>query len=69
MTRKTQNTYIKEKLDQIHLDVKEVREKDIPDLKVEIAVVKERAKNQARIIAAIGGLITMAVSSAIAYIF
>jgi len=69
MPRKTQNTYIKEKLDQIHLDVKEVREKDIPDLKIEIAVVKERSKNQARIIAAIGGLITMAVSSAIAYIF
>jgi hypothetical protein len=60
-------TMIQDKLDAIHKDVKEVREKDIPNLKVEVAVMKEKTSTHAKIVSAIGGLIAIATSAAIAY--
>ena len=65
--RKSKNDRIEEKLDQIHCDLKEVREKDIPNIKVDVAVIKEKSSMQAKIISAIGGLIAVAVSTAIAW--
>lgn len=49
------------------IEMKEVRQVDIPKLKVEMAIVKEKSSNSAKIITAIGGAITIAVSSVIAY--
>lgn len=55
------------KLESIEKEVKEVRYKDIPKLQTDIAVVKEKSSNSAKIITAIGGAITLAVSTAIAF--
>lgn len=55
------------KLDEMHKDLKEVREKDIPNLKIDMAVVKERSSHQAKIITGIGGAVTLAVSTAVAW--
>lgn len=68
MKRKTNTQLIQQKLEEIHKDLKEVRENDIPNLKIEVAVMKEKTSTQAKVISAIGGLIAVAVSTAIAYI-
>lgn len=65
--RKSNHDWISEKLDEIHNDIKEVREKDIPNLKIDLAVVKEKSSNHAKIVSAIGGLIAVCVSSAVAW--
>lgn len=67
MKRKSKTDWLAEKLDEIHKDIKEVREKDIPNLKVDLAVVKERSSNHAKIVSGIGGIIAVAVSTAIAW--
>ena len=67
MPKHKKTNYIYQKLEEIHLDLKEVREKDIPQLKIDVAVVKEKSSMQAKIISAIGGLIAVAVSTAIAW--
>lgn len=56
------------KLEEMHKDLKEVREKDIPNLKIDVAVMKERTSHNAKIIAGIGGAITLAVSTVVAWI-
>lgn len=56
------------KLESIEKEVKEVRQIDIPKLKVDMAIVKEKSSNSAKIIAGIGGAITLAVSTAIAFL-
>ena len=66
--RKTKSDWISDKLDEIHKDIKEVREKDIPNLKVDLAVVKERSSSYAKVVSGIGGLIAVGVSSAIAWL-
>lgn len=53
---------------EIRKDLKAVREIDIPGLKIELAVVKEKSSNTAKIITGIGGLIAVAVSAAIAWL-
>lgn len=53
---------------EMHKDIKEIKEKLIPDLKVEMAITKERSSNTAKIITGVGGLIAVAVSSAIAWV-
>lgn len=47
--------------------IEEIRQKDIPNIKVEMAVVKSESKTSAKIITGIGGLIAVATSMAIAY--
>jgi hypothetical protein len=64
---KSKSDWISEKLDEIHNDIKEVREKDIPNLKIDLAVVKERSSTYAKLISAVGGIIAVAISSAIAW--
>jgi F420-dependent methylenetetrahydromethanopterin dehydrogenase len=59
---------IQEKLDEIHEDVKQVRTKDIPNLQVKVAVVEEKSKHSAKVVSAIGGIIAIATSAAIAMI-
>lgn len=66
MSKKSKTDLIQQKLEEIHKDIKEVREKDIPNIKIDVAVMKEKTSTQAKIITAIGGAITLAVSSAVA---
>lgn len=54
------------KLENIEREVKEVRQSDIPKLKLDMAVMKEKTSNSAKIISGIGGLVAVAVSTAIA---
>lgn len=68
MPRKTKSDMIWDKLDEIHQDVREVRTEDIPKLKIDIAVVKAKSSIHAKVVAAIGGIIAVAISSAIALI-
>lgn len=65
---KRERDLIQSKLEEMHKDLKEIREKDIPQLKIDMAVVKERSSHQAKIITGIGGAITLAVSTAVAWI-
>jgi Holliday junction resolvasome RuvABC endonuclease subunit len=67
--KKKSNTYLLyQKLDEIHKDIKEVREQDIPNLKVEIAVVKEKASTSAKVISACGAVTAVFASIAVAWI-
>jgi len=65
---KSKSDWIYEKLEEIHKDVKEVRENDIPNIKTDIEVVKVKSSMQAKIVSAIGGIIAVSVSAAIALI-
>lgn len=67
MTKK-KTDHISQKLDEMHKDLKELREKDLPNLKVEVAVIKAEASNSAKIIAGLGGAIAILTSTAIAYL-
>lgn len=58
---------ILQKLDSIELEIKQVRYNDIPNIKVDIAVVKTKANSYAKIISAIIGSVTLLVSTAIAW--
>ena len=64
--RKNKSDLLYDKLSELHQDVKEMREKDIPNIRTEIEVVKIKSGMQARIVSAIGGLIAVGVSTAIA---
>jgi hypothetical protein len=66
--RKTNSAWIYEKLEEIHKDIKEVREKDIPTIKVEVAEVKVKTSLQAKIVTGVGGLVAVGISTAIALI-
>lgn len=56
------------KLDSIENELKEVRYKDIPNIKEDMAVVKSESKTAAKIITCVGGLLAVATSMAIAYL-
>ena len=62
---------ILDKLEHIEAKLDEVRTKTIPELQtkfaVEHALAKDRFTREAKIITAVGGVITLAVSSAIAW--
>ena len=58
---------ILQKLDRIETAINEVRTKDIPNMKIDIAVVKTESKSSARVVAGIGGAIAIAVSTAVAF--
>ena len=55
-------------MQEIKKDVKEIRQVDIPNLKVEMAVEKERGTRTAKIIATVGGALAISVSTAIAWL-
>ena len=63
---------ILKKLELIETKLDEVRTKTIPELQtkfaVEHALAKERVSRDAKIITTVGGIITLAVSSAIAWL-
>jgi hypothetical protein len=61
------NDLIINKLTSIETELKEVRQKDIPNIKIDMAVVKSESKTTAKIITAVGGLIAVATSAAIAF--
>lgn len=63
---KKERDLIQAKLEEMHNDLKELREKDIPNLKIEMAVMKERTSHQAKIITGVGGLIAVITSAAVA---
>ena len=65
---KVTEAYIYAKLEEIHEDLKQVRTKDIPDLQIKVAVVEEKSKSSAKVVSAIGGIIAIATSAAIAII-
>jgi hypothetical protein len=65
---KKERSEIQIKLEEMHKDLKEIREKDLPELKIEVAVVKERASTHAKVISAIGGILAVATSAAIAFL-
>lgn len=56
-----------ERFDRLESKMDELRVVDLPNLKIEVALIKERTNRSARIITGVGGLVTLAVSSAIAY--
>jgi hypothetical protein len=56
----------------IHNDLKEVREKDLPEIRTEMAIFKERTSGQAKTYSLIGGVIAVLMSlgiSAAAMVF
>lgn len=55
------------KLNNIEKEVKEVRQTDIPNLAIDIAVVKEKSSSTAKLITLVGGALTLVVSTAIAW--
>lgn len=55
------------KLDLIESKLDRVRTEDIPKLKTEMEVIKVKTSNSAKIISGIGGLIAVAVSTAVAF--
>lgn len=65
---KKERDLILDRLEEMHKDLKDLREKDIPKLQVDIAVMKERTSHNAKVITGIGGAITLAVSTAVAWI-
>ena len=65
---KKERDLILDRLEEMHKDLKDLREKDLPKLQVDIAVMKERTSHSAKVIAGIGGAVTLAVSTAVAWI-
>lgn len=55
-------------MQEIKKDVKEIRQIDIPNLRVEQAIEKEKSNRSAKIITGVGGAIAVLVSSAIAFL-
>lgn len=56
------------KLNTIESELKEVRQTDIPNIKTDVAVIKTEASTAAKVIAAVGGIVAVVVSTAIAYL-
>ena len=54
-------------LAEMHKDIKEIKEQLIPSLKIEMAVMKEKSSTSAKVITGVGGLVAVAVSTAIAW--
>ncbi len=67
MKSKEFNELIINKLSHIETELKEVRQTDIPNLQIELAVTKEKTSTTAKVISAVGGLVAIATSTAIAY--
>ena len=61
------SSIILKELRELQKDMKGVRQMDIPRLKTEIAVIKEKTGLQAKIITCAGAAITLAISTAIAW--
>lgn len=55
------------KLDSIEKEVKQVRTTDIPNLKVEVAVIKTESKSAAKLITSIGAIVAITVSTVVAF--
>ena len=66
-TSKKLQDLLMNKLDSIESELKEVRQKDIPNLRETIAVIKTESKTSAKITAAVITIIGTAVSSVIAW--
>ncbi len=56
-----------ERFDRLEDKVDSLRTKEIPNLRTEIALIKERTGRAAKITTIVGGAVTLAVSTAIAY--
>jgi len=65
--KKTAVYSVADKLDEIHQDIKQVREVDIPNLKIAVAVLKADTSMSTKIITGVGGLIAVGLSTAIAF--
>jgi len=65
---KKEKDLIQARLEEIHRDLKELREKDIPNLKIDMAVMKEKTSSTAKMIAGVGGALTLMVSTAVAWL-
>lgn len=59
--------HILERFDRLESKIDDLRTKELPNMKTEIAILKEKAQRTTKIIAGVGGLVTVAVSTAIAY--
>jgi hypothetical protein len=69
LKKDTQNGFtVKELLLEVRKDVKQVKEIDIPKLQSGFAVIKAETSTSAKIISAIGGIIAVCVSVAVAYL-
>ncbi len=56
-----------ERFDRLETKVDSLRTIEIPNLKTEVALIKERTGRSAKITALVGGAVTLVVSTAIAY--
>jgi hypothetical protein len=65
---KKERDLILDRIEEMHKDLKDLREKDLPKLQIEMAVMKEKTSHHAKVITGIGGAITLAVSTAVAWI-
>jgi hypothetical protein len=65
---KKERDLILDRIEEMHKDLKELKEQIVPTLKVEMAVFNERTGHQAKIITGIGGLIAVATSTAVAFL-
>jgi len=54
-------------IQEVKTEVKEVRQTDIPNLKIEIAVMKQRTSLSAKVITGVGAAITLFISTVIAW--
>ena len=69
MAKKTEiQQLILQEIQEVKAELKQVRQNDIPNLKVDMAVVKAESKQSARIISGIGGLIAVGTSIAVAFL-
>jgi len=62
------NEVLLSELQEIKADVKQVRQTDIPALREEFAVIKEKTSTSAKIIALVGGAIAVGTSAAVAWL-
>lgn len=68
MTRNKLEELLLAEFRDLKTDVKDIRQKDIPEIRADIAVVKDRASQRAMLIAGVGGLISTATAVAAAYL-
>jgi Ribonuclease G/E len=67
MTHEVQQLIL-EKLSVIESEIREVRQHDIPNIKIDMALVKSEANSFTKLMTAVAGVVAVAVSTAIAFL-
>lgn len=66
-SRKIEDIILSE-MAEIKQEIKEIRQNDIPNLKIEMAIEKEKSNRTVKLITGVGGAVAVLVSTAIAYL-